>query len=93
MVKNLPTMQDTWVQSLGWEDPQEKGKAIHSSIFAWRIPWTEEYGGLQLMDMTEQLTQYFTSSNVRLSLRPLPDGSCIARSYNSFTSDYSLLNC
>ena len=41
---------------LGWKDPQEKGKAIHSSLFAWRIPWTEEYGGLQLMDMTEQLT-------------------------------------
>ena len=40
MVKNLPAMQETWVQSLGWEDPLEKGKATHSSILAWRIPWT-----------------------------------------------------
>ena len=40
-------MQETWVQFLGWEDPLEKGMAIHSSIFAWRIPWTEETGGLQ----------------------------------------------
>ena len=38
-VKNLPAMQKTWVQSLGWEDPLEKGKATHSSILAWRIPW------------------------------------------------------
>ena len=40
LVKNLPAMQETWVRSLGWEDPQEKGKATHSSILAWRIPWT-----------------------------------------------------
>ena len=40
LVKNLPSMQETWVRSLGWEDPLEKGKAIHSSILAWRIPWT-----------------------------------------------------
>ena len=38
--KNLPAMWETWTQSLGWEDPQEKGKATHSSILAWRIPWT-----------------------------------------------------
>ena len=38
LVKNLPAMQETWVQSLGWEDPLEKGKATHSSILAWRIP-------------------------------------------------------
>ena len=47
LVKNLPAMRETWVQSLGWEDPLEKGKATHSSILAWRIPWTEEPGGLQ----------------------------------------------
>ena len=41
MVKNLPAMQETWVQSLGWENPLEKGKATHSSILAWEIPWTE----------------------------------------------------
>ena len=40
LVKNLPTMQETWVRSLGWKDPLEKGKATHSSILAWRIPWT-----------------------------------------------------
>ena len=40
MVKNLHAMQETWVGSLGWEDPLEKGKATHSSILAWRIPWT-----------------------------------------------------
>ena len=47
MVKNLPTMQETQVQSLGWEDPLEKGMATHSSILAWRIPWAEEPVGLQ----------------------------------------------
>ena len=40
LVKNLSAMQETWVQSLGWEDPLEKGKATHSNILAWRIPWT-----------------------------------------------------
>ena len=44
MFKNLPAMQETWVQSLGWEHPLEKGMATHSSILAWRIPWTEEPG-------------------------------------------------
>ena len=47
MVKNLPAMQETQVQSLGKEDPLEKGTATHSSIPAWRIPWTKEPGGLQ----------------------------------------------
>ena len=49
MVKNLPTMQETPVQSLGQENPLEKGKATHSSILTWKIPWTEEPGGLQSM--------------------------------------------
>ena len=49
MVKNLPTMQETPVQSLGWEDPLEKRMATHSSILAWSIPWTEEPGELQSM--------------------------------------------
>ena len=48
-VKNLPAMRETWIQSLGWENPLEKGKAIYSSILAWRIPWTEEPGRLQSM--------------------------------------------
>ena len=49
MVKNPPTMWETWVWSLGWEDPLEKGMATHSSVLAWRTPWTEEPGGLQSM--------------------------------------------
>ena len=49
MVKNSPAMRETWVQSLGWEDPLEKGMATHSSILAWEIPWKEEPGGLQSM--------------------------------------------
>ena len=52
MVKNLPAMQemqDTWVQQLGQEDPLEEGMATHSSILAWKIPWTEEPAGLQSM--------------------------------------------
>ena len=47
MIKNLPAMQETWVQSLGWEDPLEKEMAVHSSILAWESPWTEEPGRLQ----------------------------------------------
>ena len=46
-VKNPPAMQETWVRSLGWEDPLEKGMATHSSILAWKIPWTKEPGRLQ----------------------------------------------
>ena len=51
MVKNPPAMQETWVQSLGWEDLLENWMATHSSILAWRIPWTEEPGGLQSMGL------------------------------------------
>ena len=65
-VKKLPAMQETQVRSLGQEDPLEKEMATHSSILAWRIPWTEEPGGLQCMgsqelDMTERLKllQYY----------------------------------
>ena len=47
--KNLSTVQETWVRSLGREDPLEKGMATHSSILAWKIPWTEDPGGLQYM--------------------------------------------
>ena len=49
MVKNLPAMWKTWVRSLGQEDPLEKEMATHTSILAWRIPWTEEPGGLEYM--------------------------------------------
>ena len=62
MVKNLPAMEDTQVQSLGGEDPLEKEMAPHSSILGWKIPWTEEAGGrvsprgCKELDTTEQLT-------------------------------------
>ena len=54
MVKNLPAVRETWVQSLGSEDPLEEGMATHSSVLAWRIPWTEEPGGLQYMELQSQ---------------------------------------
>ena len=62
MVKNLPAMRETWVQSLGWEDHVEKGMATHFSILTWRIPWIEEPDGLfspwghKELDTTERLT-------------------------------------
>ena len=65
-VKNLPAMQETWVRSLGQEDPLEKEMATHSSTLAWKIPWREEPGGLQSMgslrDMTERLHFHFSLS-------------------------------
>ena len=54
--KNLSTVQETWVRSLGREDPLEKGMATHSSILAWKIPWTEEPDGLQSMGSQESDT-------------------------------------
>ena len=65
-LKRLPAMWETWIQSLGREDPPKKEMATHSSILAWRIPWTEELGGLRSMghkesDMTEQLHFQFQS--------------------------------
>ena len=53
-VKNLPAMWEIWVRSLGWGDPLEEGMATHSSILVWRIPWTEEPGGLQSMGLQSQ---------------------------------------
>ena len=57
MVKDLPAKQETWVGALGQEDPLEKGMAIHSSILAWEMPWTEESGRLQSMGSQENPTQ------------------------------------
>ena len=64
MVKSLPAMHETQVQSLGWEDPLEKGMATYSSILAWRIPWTEEPGRLQ--SMASQRVGYDWASNNKL---------------------------
>ena len=60
LVKNLPAIPETWVVSLGWEDPLEKGKATHSSILAWRIPWTIVHG--VAMNQTQLRDFHFTFS-------------------------------
>ena len=70
MVKHLPTMWETWVQSLGREDPLEKETATHSSTLAWKIPWTEEPGGLQSMGSqtvghTERLHFHFSMPGIQ----------------------------
>ena len=56
LVKNLPAMWEMWVQSLGWEEPLEKEMATHSSVLAWKIPWTEEPDGLQSMGSQKSWT-------------------------------------
>ena len=66
IIKNLPGMRETWVPSLGWEDPLEKGTTTHSSILAWRIPWTVEpgwlvRGGHKESDTTECLSLFPSS--------------------------------
>ena len=74
-VKNAPAMQETWIQSLGWEDPLEKGMAIHSSFLAWRIPWTQETGGLQSMGSQWVEHDWVTKHTYGLrGYTPLPDG-------------------
>ena len=62
MVKNLPVMRESQVQSLGWEDPLEAGMATHSSIPAWRIPWTEEPGRLQSMGLRRVRHDWVTNT-------------------------------
>ena len=62
MVKNPPAMQETWVQSLGWDYPLEKGMATHSSILAWRISWTDEPGRLQSMGSQRVRQDWATST-------------------------------
>ena len=61
-VKNLPAMKETWVWSLGWEDPLEKGMTIHSSIIAWRILWTEDPSGLQFMGLQRVRLDWVTKA-------------------------------
>ena len=85
MVKCLPTMQETWVRSLGWEDPLKKEMATHSSILAWKIPWMEERGRLQSMgsqivghDWATSLThkRLYTIWLISLSVIPSIQFSC-----------------
>ena len=82
-VKNLPTVRETGVRSLGWEDPLEKEMATHSSILAWRIPWTEEPGKLQSrrvtkLNTTEQLTLSLFSPHIPYTPAPLDLASSIS---------------
>ena len=78
-VKNLPAMQKTWVLSLGWEDTLEKRMSTPSSILAWRIPWTEDPGGLQSMDSQrvghDWATFTFTFSHIQISINRSIDRS------------------
>ena len=84
-VKNLPAVQETWVQSLGWEDPLEKEMATHSSILAWKISWTEEPGGLQSMGSQRvghdwATNTYFLTCKLLRTLK-----TCIILSHHSGT--------
>ena len=81
MVKHLPTMQETWVQSLGWEDPLEKEMATHSSTLAWKIPWVEGHGSLQSLGSQSQtqLSNFSSFHNERKSFL----GVSSRRSYRS----------
>ena len=71
LMKNLPAMLETWVLSLGWEDPLEKEMATHSSILTWEIPWTQEPGRLQSMDSQEQQNHHHTPGGKKLKQRLL----------------------
>ena len=71
-VKNLPAMRETWVESLGWEDSLEKGKATYSSFLAWRIPWTIQSMGHKELDMTEQLSLSSLCNSFLKGVLPLP---------------------
>ena len=73
MVKNLPAMQEAWVRSLDWEDPLEEGMATHSSILTWRIPWTEEPGGLQSMGL-QRIGYDWVTKHTHAYSWPLPRG-------------------
>ena len=93
LVKNLPAVQETQVQSLGWEDPLEKEMANHSSILAWKIPWTEEPGGLQSMGLPRVRHDWVTNT-FSLSLS-LPNQSWVPRlliSYCALLSRSVLFN-
>ena len=84
-VKRLPEIQETWVRSLGWEDPLEEEMAAHSSVLTWRIPWTEEPGGLQSMGSQRVGHNWVTNTHTHTHNLQLPWGfsgkesSCLCR--------------
>ena len=81
MVKNLPAIQETWVRSLGQEYPLGKGMATHSSILAWRMPWTEEPGGLQSMGLEKVRHDWTTNAHTHGSF--IPAAAAAAKSLQS----------
>ena len=85
-VKRLPTMQETWVRSLGWEDPLEKEMATHSSTLAWRIPWRQEPGRLLVHGVAKSRTRLgdFTSTFFQKSTIILPGDACSSRPAETF---------
>ena len=72
MVKSLPAKQETWVQSLGLEEPLEKGMATHAGILAWRIPWAEESGGLPSMGLHIHRVEFEEVSGHRVLIKRGP---------------------
>ena len=98
MVKHLPTMQETWVQSLDWEDLLEKEMATHSSTLAWKIPWTEEPGRLQSMgsqrvghDRATSLSLFSSLSYICLHLHFIREMSAMSISAVQATSSLASL--
>ena len=77
IVKNPPAMQETWVQSLGWDDPLEKKMATHSSILAWRIPWTEEPGGLWSTGSQSEMSKVTEHTRLQKLQIPLASFPCL----------------
>ena len=93
MVKNLPAMQETWVWSLGLEDPLEKEKATDSSTLAWRIAWTEEPGGLQSMGLQRVRRDWATEPAWACSSRCLDLFSTLPSVPSTSHSPHNLLEC
>ena len=78
MVKNPPAMRETWVRFLGWKDPLEEGMATHCSILAWRIPWTEEPGGLQSMG-SQRVGHNWACANTKIEEHLVNQNPCYVK--------------
>ena len=90
MVKNLPAMQETWLQSLGWKDSLEKEITTHSNILAWKIPWTEGPGGLQSTE-SQRAGHFKSLSRARHFVTPWPIRSMHSPGQNTGVGGCSLL--